>query len=449
MVADRRKKLTALGAEVLADGLLELAERVEVVDDLVEHLIATPKENIQRYKEKLAELKRRQYFISWKESAVFAHELEMLLADLESGVDDPRTGVELVAAFYQADSDIFEQCDDSDGNVGTVFQCDAKALFVSYASDCPDKQWLGRLVFDLCRKDDYGVRDTLVDGADQYLPESEIRYLIKRFQAAAESKADDFWRDHWMHCVQSLARQIKDAPLFEQTRLASSGTPTSAACVDIARVHLECGDAQTAHSWLQQVPKDDHHHNQHDQDRLMLEIYGKTGDKDRQKEVAWRIFRRHRSARALFELLSVIGQDQKDGVVAGEVTDILGEKTFSRSNAMFLVETGHLDAAEAYLLNRSDKLDGDFYSGLLPLAEAMEAAGRPLCASIIYRALLDSILRRAYSKAYDHGVSYLKKLDTLAPAVSDWRGFGSHDVYLKHLRSQHARKYSFWPRYEK
>ena len=305
------------------------------------------------------------------------------------------------------------------------------------------------MVFNLCWKDDYGVRDTIVDCAAQYLPESEVRNLITRFQASGEGKADEFWKHHWMHCVQSLARQVKDAPLFEQTRLASSGTPTSAACVDIARVHLECGDAQTVLSWLQQVQKDDHHHNQQDQDRLLLEIYGKTGDKDRQKEVAWRIFRRHRSARALYELLSVIGQDQKDGVVAGKVTDILGEKTFSRSNALFLVETGHLDAAEAYLLNRSDKIDGDFYSGLLPLAEAMEAGGRMLCASIIYRALLDSILRRAFSKAYDHGVSYLKKLDMLAPAVLDWRGFGKYDVYVKYLRDQHSRKRSFWPRYEK
>lgn len=153
MAADRRKKLTALGAEVLADALLELAERVEVVDDLVERLIATPKENIQRYKAKLADLKRRQYFISWKESAAFAHELVMLLADLESGVDDPRTGVELVAAFYLADGDI-----------------------------------------------------------------------------------------------------------FEQSRLASSGKSSSAACVDIARVYLECGDARTALSWLQHVPEDDHYH---------------------------------------------------------------------------------------------------------------------------------------------------------------------------------------------
>lgn len=309
MAADRREKLTALGAEALADALLELAERVEVVDDLVERLIATPEENIERYNTKLADLKHRHYFISWKESAAFAHELEMLLADLASGVDDPRIGVELVAAFYRADRDIFEQCDDSGGIIGNVFQYDAKELFVSYASGCPDKQWLGRLVYDLCRKDDYGVRDTLVGCAGQYLPESEIRHLIERFQAALEGRGEDFRKCHGLRCIQSLARQVKDALLFEQTRLASSDTLTSAACVDIARVHLECGDARKALSWLQQVPEDDRHHDRHDQDRLLLAVYETPGDKDKQKDVAWRIFRRYRSARALPELLSVIGQD--------------------------------------------------------------------------------------------------------------------------------------------
>ena len=131
------------------------------------------------------------------------------------------------------------------------------------------------------------------------------------------------------------------------------------------------------------------------------------------------------------------------------VADILEEKTLSHSNALFLVETGHPDAAEAYLLDRAVKFDGGFYPGLLPLAEAMETDGRSLCASIIYRALLDSILRRAQSKAYDHGVSYLKKLDKLSATILDWRGFESHGIYMENLCSEHARKRSFWPRYER
>jgi hypothetical protein len=110
-----------LGPEALADALLELAVRVDVADDLIEQLIATPKENIHRYKAKLACLKRRQRFISRNESDAFSHELIMVLEDLKSGVDDSRTGVKLAAAFYRTDCAVFEQCDDSSGNVGDVF----------------------------------------------------------------------------------------------------------------------------------------------------------------------------------------------------------------------------------------------------------------------------------------------------------------------------------------
>ncbi len=72
------------------------------------------------------------------------------------------------------------------------------------------------------------------------------------------------------------------------------------------------------------------------------------------------------------------------------------------------------------------------------LAEEMEKAGRQLCASIILRALLNSILNRAQFKAYAHGARYLKRLDRLAKSVSNWRGFENHRDYLDNLRQQHG-----------
>jgi hypothetical protein len=247
--------------------------------------------------------------------------------------------------------------------------------------------------------------------------------------------------------VESLARQIKDAPLFEKTRLASWGKLNSAACLDIARVHLDSGDAKTALSWLQRMPEEEIFH-AHEKDQLLLEIYAELGDKDNQTEVAWRTFRRHRSEKTLDDLLSVIGHDQKAKVVEGEVDNILDGKSLFESDAAFLIETRCPDAAEKYLLERADQINGDLYAGLLPLAKAMEAAGRRLCASVIYRALLDSILRRGRTKTYSHGVRYLKKLDRLSESISDWHGFGDHRAYLEDLRRQHGRKSSFWGRYE-
>jgi hypothetical protein len=354
MDKNRKSQLIALGVDTLAEALLELAGRADAANDLIEQLIATPKENIQRYRSKLARIKRRERFISWRESAAYAHELEMLVADLRSGVDDPKTGIELLASFYKADAAVFEQCDDSSGAVGNVYQYDARELFVSYAARCEDKEWLCKLVFDLSKKDGYGIRRILVDFAADYLPESVIRNLIVKIQAAAHRENEEYQKRHWLSLVESLARQIKDAALFEQTRLASWGGPSTAACVDIARVYLESGDAKQSLAWLEQISSDETYQAQ-ERDQLLPQIYGEFQDRDQQAEVALRIFRRHRSRDSLADLLTVIGRNHKNAVVESEVGIISQESLLSTSNAMFLVEMERLDTAEAYLLNRGGR----------------------------------------------------------------------------------------------
>jgi uncharacterized protein (DUF608 family) len=102
-----------------------------------------------------------------------------------------------------------------------------------------------------------------------------------------------------------------------------------------------------------------------------------------------------------------------------------------------------------YLLDRADQLNGDFYGSLIPLAEILETEERALASSIVYRALLNSILQRAKSKTYPHGVRYLKKLDNLTQSIGDWRNFEDHDHYSEHLKEKHGRKTSFWSRYRK
>ncbi len=49
----RKKKLIDLGPDALADALLSLAIHSDEADDLIEQLVAIPKENIQCFKKKL------------------------------------------------------------------------------------------------------------------------------------------------------------------------------------------------------------------------------------------------------------------------------------------------------------------------------------------------------------------------------------------------------------
>ena len=149
MKDDRKRKLIDLGAETLAETLLDLSVHSEAADDLIERLIATPKENVRRFKKKLSSLRRSRRFVDWRGSSGFARELEMLLQDLEAGVTDPVTGIELVAAFYETDEGVLGHCDDSSGHVGDVFRYDAKELFVEYASRCADKEKIADIVLKL------------------------------------------------------------------------------------------------------------------------------------------------------------------------------------------------------------------------------------------------------------------------------------------------------------
>ncbi|MDD4273141.1 MAG: hypothetical protein PHG14_05370 [Desulfobacter postgatei] len=445
--SDRKQKLIALGADALADALLNLAVHSEEADDLIEQLIATPKENVQRFKKKLSGLKHSRRFIDWRGASGFARELEMLLQDLKSCVDDPLTGVELVSAFYEADNTIFEICDDSSGNIGDVFRYDAKELFVDYAKPCEDKQKIADIILKVNKKDNYGIRDTLIDCASECLPENVIRTMIATLQKWADKEKDEYGKRHHLMLIESLARQIKDAKLFKQTRIASWGKLSTAALIDIARVYLESGDIEIAHSWLKKIPEGETYQ-AYERDKLLEEIYHKQGDSKKLTELLYQNFRSYHSTDTLQALLDVIGHDNRDEVVADEVKVILKADRLRESDAEFLISIGKIDEAELYLLGRAEQLDGKHYGSLLSLAEAMEVEDRHLVTSLIYRSLLISILERGYTKAYPHGIRYLKKLDKLATSVADWKEFNHHEAFKEQIIQSHGRKRSFWSKYE-
>ncbi len=399
------------------------------------------------FKSHLTAIKRSRRFIRWGESAAFARDLSALLAELNANVTDPRRGCDLVAAFFRADRATLGRCDDSSGHVGDVFRLEAAGLFAAYARRCPDKEWLADLVFELNREDDFGVRDHVLGSAAEYLPEPIVRDLIRRFLAVARQyPSGDFTGHHWSGLAETLAEQLRDAPLFEQIRRASWGVSSVGSRLDVGRVYLEAGDVHAALSWFEQVSLSEHFM-QDERDALLLAAFTQLGDQPRREDVAWRIFRRARGKLELASLLAVIGQDQQAAVIAAETATILATPDLSYTDAAFLIDVGRLDDAERYLLDRAALLDGDYYDRLVPLAEAMEACRRPLPASLMYRALLDSILRRARSTIYGHGVRYLRKLDLLATAITDWQGQPSHEAYLAAIRVAHGRKSSFWGRY--
>jgi hypothetical protein len=262
-----------------------------------------------------------------------------------------------------------------------------------------------------------------------------------------DTSKDEYQKRYKAGLVESLARQIKDAKLFAETRISSWEKLTTAAQIDIASVYLESGDANTAHSWLKKIPVDDTSHD-YERDELLLNIYRQLGEDQKLTELLYKKFKSYRSSETLQELLDVIGEDKRGDVIFAETAEILSDKQFRCHDAEFLISIEKIDEAGTYLLDRASQIDGDLYSSLLPLAQTMETEERSLAASIIYRSLLSSILDRGYTKAYSYGAQYLKKLDIMAASITDGGNFEIHDVYKGRIYETHKRKRSFWPKYE-
>lgn len=380
----------------------------------------------------------RRYSGDWRGAEGLAAELSELIHELE-GVE-PDVGLAVMAEFYRHDGDIIEGTDDSNGALGDLFRHEAQPLFQEFAAGYKEKDRLTDLMEELCSQNDYGLRDTLLDGAAHFLPESCLRELVARFQGHHDRSAY-IW-------VETLALELKDPELFKETRLGAwgSGASNPAACLDIARAYLAVDDLQSARSWLERVSEDGHF-KQDEVQQLSFEVLGRLGESDRQRELAWKLFRRSRGRDRWEQLLVVEGEHRREAILEDEWRLILQQEKLALSDALFLMEVERFAELEEYLLQRAAQLDGDRYYHLIPLAEELEAHGRPLAASLCYRSLLDSILKRGRSKAYHHAVRYLRTLDMLASLVSDWRCIPTHSEYFQTLREVHGRKSSFWSGY--
>src|SRR4051794_1055103 len=110
----------------------------------------------------------------------------------------------------------------------------------------------------------------------------------------------------------------------------------------------------------------------------------------------------------------------------------------------FLTRIDETEAAERLVLARAEEIDGHLYFVLRPVAEAL-APAHPLGAVILYRAMASAVLGAARSKSYGYAASELLQAGQLAGRVTDWNGLPDHAEFVRRLRQEHGRKYSFWP----
>ena len=441
----RFARLMAVDQGLLVQALLELADSVPLAQEMVAQLLASGDEKVQMFRQKLAQLKTGNYFFSWRETDNFISELRMLLQLIEPAVDESWAALRLVLEFFQADGAMVESCDDSSGHLSSVFS-EAAEMFVGYAQACADKSAVMDAVIDLCREDDYGLRFAVIERTQEWLPPELMSSFAQRWYQLGEQGAEDSESSQCFSVVQSLAEQLKDADLFAAAYRAKWGELSTAAKVDIARIYVRREEPDAALTWLSKIA-DEETFLGLERQQLLIDIYRLQGQGERLVELLEHRLREHRSIERLEELLTEIGSDRRQEIVAREVQSILSSGQWVEMNLDFLIEVKAFAEAEAYVIAHQEELDGGGYYVLVPAAQALSAAGGYVAATLIYRALLISILDRGFSRAYHHAVDYASQLEGMANAIAGHETIIDHDQFIALLRDKHGRKRSFWHQY--
>ena len=206
----QRDALMTLPSAVLVEALLDFSYRHRDVAAWVARVSSNEAENLEAFHEGLRAFREDKAYIVQSETPQYARELADLLETLEAAVTEPREGLECLAEFYRSDGDLIDRSDDSWGAVGDVFQNEAVEVFVRYAHNCADKDWVMDLLLALLESDDYGVRDRLASSAPQFFSEENLKVLALRYRQNAESAQSDFSRSRWLRISGELEKGLED-----------------------------------------------------------------------------------------------------------------------------------------------------------------------------------------------------------------------------------------------
>jgi hypothetical protein len=455
---DLRARLVALGPDALADALLRLADEHEAVHERVQSIVATPSEKLTRVRRALGGLARRRRFVHYREAPEFARQLRSILEELRGSGCDPVTGLDLVGRFFEQDARTLGACDDSAGIVGDVYRIDAADAWAHFADAVDDPDLLVDRTFALIGTDDFGVRDAVLDRIDTWLPRAHVDRLVERLweraaeeraaqeRAAAERAAGDRWRPNRPHAllnIERIAKAVVDPELFERATVEWTGGEVGGLDAQIAQVYLAAERPRDALRWLE---RDDGRVSPraYEQRQMTKEAYRQLGRTDRVEAMVRADFERHPGVTGLDELVALLGEDARAGLIDEAVTRIEAGDDFDPAIVGFLLEVGRPDTAAAQVVEHRDRIDGRDWYAWGSVADALREAHQPLAATCVTRALLVSILDIARTKAYGHGRRMWARLITLADAIDDWHDVEPHPAFGERLYERHRRKRSFW-----
>lgn len=400
---------------------------------------------------RLAALERARGMVDWRKERAFAADLGAIVDTItgELGRNSPAQAAQRLLRFIDTHVSVFERIDDSNGRIQDVYWRAAGIIpEIVQRLSFDERDWLPDRLLASLTKDTHGLARNISIAAAPLLPalvlgawdealrqiEAPDNAVLDVRQAIADARGDvegylalelrkPAWRQNPLEAAERLRAAGRLDEALTWVRRERKGGLAFATREDIAD-----GRIQKFHD-LEKI-------------RLEARILDEKQDRKAAQALRWAAFETSLNADLLREYLrrleDFIEHEEQERAFA-----VVTASPHSYSALGFFIEWPRLDLAAKLVLDKRKIWDGRQYDALPDAAAALEH-DFPEAATVLYRALLDSILDRAKSQAYGHGTRYLARLAALGAYVRDGGVVETHEVYLARIKQKHGRKAGFW-----
>lgn len=463
--------LVPLGAEALAKLVLDGVARDAAFKRVVSAALAAtkgPKAVAALVEKRLAGLERARGFVEWDKIKAFAADLDATVTSIVDGIGgaDPALATTTLLRFIGLAYNVFERVDDSQGRVQTVYK---KAM-----------EALGTLTGRLSARDRAALPPKIGAALGMNLgswlalavqvvgPHLDAATLaawdaqLAKPSGPLKKGRDAAWEAE-MRAEQALAaRQMiaftrRDLDAF--ATLEATKPPGRQNSLAIANLFYDAGRPADALNWLRKKATPTIRYLRQSDlsdgtspldvgrlDRTSLEtkVLDALGDKTTAQALRWSTFADTLDPEMARDYMAGLGEFEEFDALDRIFAHVEAATNIHRA-LTFLAAWPRLDKAAALVVRHRTRWNGDAYDVLGPIAEDLEAE-HPAAAALLYRRLLDTILKLSRANAYGHGVRFLARLDTLARDLDEAAlpDVPNHVTYRLELTKAHGRKSAFW-----
>lgn len=466
-----KKNLEALGADVLAELLLEAVRGDAARQRRVRMALSSeqsPKEAAADIRKRLAQIRRAKSWISARTQRTLAKELTDLVKVISMRIapEDVGLGFDLLWSLLHIAPDIHARTDDSNGTIGDVMDTAMGAIQTLAPRLDRDPNLLADQVFEALQDNGYGEFDGVILALSEALGNKGLTALKARAEAALDAPAlpDDTEYFGVFVSVERRLEMAKDRHDRTQ-RLILSDIADAQGDVDgwlsqysakQLTYHTIAPDAaqrllaaDRAEEALQIVEtcinSKDHKDRVFDTPEVdsthfaCLDALGRENDLRR---AMWARFETRLCSETLRRYLSRLPDFDDDEALLDAKTHVRNHPDLLQG-LIFCLQWPDPKLASDLVLSRYEELDGNTYELLSPTTELLEPE-YPLAATLVWRAMITFALQNNRAKRYRHAARHLASCAQADMVITDYGAFQSHEGFVSDLRRTHPRKHAFW-----